>query len=289
METALTRLHPAPAETVAFCGRFLGHDLRSASPDGRPYVYTNFIASLDGRIARPDPEGRWGVPPELANGRDWRLYMELAMQADVVLTSGRLLRAVAAGRHTALLDFNDPRCDDLRAWRRGRGLSERPVVAAVTRGAGAAAATVQERYGVPVLLLGPAGPAEPIPKEVASETLDGDGLDAAEWLQRFRGRHLSVVYSVGGPTLFTALLQARTVDRLYLTTVTRLLGGSEFKTLLEGDTLAPAVDLALRELYLDPEGPAGAQQLFGVYDCIHEDAADTSLDPAAGATAGIRG
>ncbi|HKJ76437.1 MAG TPA: dihydrofolate reductase family protein, partial [Gammaproteobacteria bacterium] len=251
-------------------------------PPGRPYVYTNFIASLDGRIARTDPEGRWGVPPELANGRDWRLYMELAMQADVVLTSGRLLRAVAAGRHTALLDFNDPRCDDLRAWRRERGLSERPVVAAVTRGAGPAAARVQERYQVPVLLLGPDNPDEPIPAEVASERLPGGGLDAGEWLDRLTGRGLPIVYSVGGPTVFTALLQARAVDRLYLTTVTRLLGGTEFKTLLEGQPLAPPTQLALGELYLDPEGPGGAQQLFAVYDCLHEDGAHASLGPAAG-------
>ena len=270
METPLTRLHPGPAEEVDFCGRFLAHDLRNAAPAGEPYVYTNFIASLDGRIARTDPGGRWGVPPELANGRDWRLYMELAMQADVVLTSGRLLRAVAAGRHTALLDFNDPRCDDLRAWRRERGLSERPVVAAVTRGAGPAAATVQERYQVQTLLLGPANPDEPVPAQVWGEDLPGGGLDAGEWLRRLTGRGLPVIYSVGGPTVFTALLRARAVDRLYLTTVTRLLGGDTFKTLLDGDALDPPADLSLHALYLDPEGPAGAQQLFGVYDCLHE-------------------
>ena len=276
METALTRLYPPPAEATAFCGRFLDHDLRTAGGPTGPYVYTNFITSLDGRIARPDADGRWGVPPELANGRDWRLYMELAMQADVVLTSGALLRAVAAGRHTALLDFNDPRCDDLRAWRRQRGLPERPVVAGLSRGGQAAAAAVAERYGVRVLVLGPADPAagiDPLP-------LHGPGLDGGEVVQRLVERDLPVIYSVGGPTIFAALLAARQVRRLYLTTVPRLLGGRPFKALLDGDPLQPPATLTLRELYLDPEGPAGAQQLFGVYDCRYESATDPALDPA---------
>ena len=54
---------------------------------GRPFVYTNYVTSIDGRIAIPRPEGQgMMVPKETANDRDWRLFQELAVQADVIIS-----------------------------------------------------------------------------------------------------------------------------------------------------------------------------------------------------------
>ena len=48
---------------------------------------------LDGRIALP-AAGRSShqVPPAIANARDWRLFQELAAQADLLITSARYFR-----------------------------------------------------------------------------------------------------------------------------------------------------------------------------------------------------
>jgi hypothetical protein len=62
------------------------------------------------------------------------------------------------------------------------------------------------------------------------------------------------------------LLRSRVLHRLYLTTVTRVLGGDDYATLVLGERLAPPYDFALSALYLDAQGPDGVEQLMQVYD-----------------------
>ena len=68
----ISRLFPFPAGEVPLAGAYLGRYLRRASAKtGRPYVYANFAASLDGRIAVPPPgEMELAVPKSIANPRD---------------------------------------------------------------------------------------------------------------------------------------------------------------------------------------------------------------------------
>ena len=79
---------------------------------GRPFVYANFLASLDGRIALGGGDGSKAVPATIANDRDWRLYTELLVQADAVLTTGPQARAIASGEFK---DMMTTAYDDHRA------------------------------------------------------------------------------------------------------------------------------------------------------------------------------
>ena len=101
----------------------------------RAFIYTNFISSLDGRIAvGTDGSHPSGVPAALANARDWRLYQELTIQADVIITSGRYLREFASGDAGPVFTFDrDPDLADLREWRSTAGLAEEPALAVVSR------------------------------------------------------------------------------------------------------------------------------------------------------------
>jgi riboflavin biosynthesis pyrimidine reductase len=84
-----------------------------------------------------------------------------------------------------------------------------------------------------------------------------DALDA-------RGLHL--IYSIAGPDVLQTLLDAGVLDRIYLTTVLRVLGGERYATLVRGPRLEPPPDFGLTALYLDRGGPGGAEQLMQVYD-----------------------
>ena len=45
------QLYPAPSREVPLPGLYLRHDLRRYGPElGRPFVYTNYVASIDGRM-----------------------------------------------------------------------------------------------------------------------------------------------------------------------------------------------------------------------------------------------
>jgi len=130
----LQRLYPEPG-TRALTGLYLDQCWRGAAvpgPDGC-FVYANFVASLDGRIATvAEPGGRLGVPAAIANPRDWRLYLELAAQADVLLVSGRYVRELAAGTAQAGFALSGDAPADLLAVRARLGLPPRPALAVLS-------------------------------------------------------------------------------------------------------------------------------------------------------------
>ncbi len=96
-----------------------------------PYVYSNFISSLDGRIAVGE-SGRatHTVPAAITNPRDWRLYQELAGQADILITSGRFFRQSSVGEAQDILPVGgEPAFADIRRWRIEQGLQAQPDIA----------------------------------------------------------------------------------------------------------------------------------------------------------------
>jgi riboflavin biosynthesis pyrimidine reductase len=256
-------------------GAYLGHDLRQhAMRQGQRFVYGNFVASVDGRIAIPGGGGHaMGVPKATANPRDWRLFQELAAQADIVISSGRYLRDRAAGNAQEILRVDDPRFSDLRAWREERGLGPQPDIAIVSRSLQFPIPDVLASAGRKVVVFTTAGPD---PERVkAIEARLGPVIVAGE--KSVRGAKLveglvalgyRVIYSAAGPQVLHLLLADRVLDRLYLTHVNRLLGGHPYASIVEGPLFKPAVDLKLNSVYLDPGGAEGLGQLFLSYDCI---------------------
>ena len=268
MATDLLEMYPRPGARVPLAGLYLAHDLRARTPG--PYVCSNFIVSLDGRIALPDPHsGLQQVPPVIANPRDWRLYLEIATQADVLLTTARHLRALAANRHTDLLAVAaEP---ELRAWRLARGLPPGPAVAAVSETLDFPSAALDN---LPASLLVVTSSAAPHARERALVSrgatvrrLPGAGLDGAALLAALGEAGHRVVYSIAGPRILHALCAARVLHRLYVTHALALLGGNDFVPLLRGPLLEPPVRARLVSGYLDAAATAaGVTQYFAVYE-----------------------
>jgi hypothetical protein len=75
-------LFPTPGAERKLAGLHLSHDVRSGIEAHSSFVFSGFISSIDGRIGT---DGTVGAPPSLGNERDWRLFQELIVQADVVL------------------------------------------------------------------------------------------------------------------------------------------------------------------------------------------------------------
>jgi len=267
------RLYPPPQREVDLAGLYLQAPV-SGSPDERSVcVYTNYIASLDGRIAVEDATtGRRGVPKQLANPRDWRLFQELAACADVLLVSASQARELIQGKTRDNLPVSaDPAYADLGEWRLQQGLPRqpavvilsvnlnlpfeelstvlrRPVYVATGRRVDAGAVRKLERTGARLLYAG------------EGKTVDGRRLVEQLVEQGFRN-----IYSIAGPAVLETLLRARVLDRIYLTQVHRVLGGDSYATLFEGPLLQPAADFALRALYYDSQVDGECGQCFGIY------------------------
>ncbi len=135
MDKTILRLYPLPSQEVPLEGLYLGDNLRQkAQTANRAFVYGNFITSLDGRIAITHPtKPGMIVPDQIANPRDWRLFQELAVQADILITSGRYLRDYADGRAQEILRvYDNPQFADLGNWRSDHGLKPLPDLAVIS-------------------------------------------------------------------------------------------------------------------------------------------------------------
>lgn len=273
----VVRFFPLPPCERPLEGLYLGH-IAVADTGERTrqpaFVYTNFIASLDGRISQPQPDsGRRAVPAALANPRDWRLYAELAAQADVLLTTGAHLRAVAAGRHANLLTLDDEMHADIVAWRCEQGLPAQIPCAAVSGTLDIPAAGVRARHPGPLLVItGAAAAREAQTLIQAGVDVVGAGpgprLTGQAIFDALIGRGYRRIYCIGGPRLLHALLEADVIDRIYLTLAQVILAGDRYDTLTHGPPLRPPRGFDLRELYFDPHVPAHAGQLFACFDRV---------------------
>ena len=274
LQAGITRLYPLPTIDLPLAGLYLGQALRPRSGRGKPFVYSNFITSLDGRIAIAQ-EGRstHQVPATIATPRDWRFYQELAGQADVLITSGRYFRQSEAREAPDQLPVSDhPDYGDIREWRSRQGLAAQPDIAILSRS-----------LAIPPESLGPYQDRRII--VFTGQRADADRMarlrdhgvdvvaagqnstvDGAELVARLAERGYTNLYAIAGPDVLHTLLRAKVLDRLYLTTTHQLLAGNDFDTLTRGASLDPVQGMRFIGLYLDRLAPAGASQWFCVFE-----------------------
>ncbi|MFQ5967979.1 MAG: RibD family protein [Acidimicrobiia bacterium] len=250
-------------------GLYLGLNLRDSQRTDRAFVYSSFVMSLDGRIAVGQPDDSiGGVPAAIANDRDWRLFQELAIQADVLITSGRYARRRMYGNADPIVTvYDDPRLADLVSWRRDHGLPDQPVVAVVSRSldfdpSGLHAGDVivitansadSERVGA----IRQAG----LPVHIAGD----DSVEGSEMARQLAEEGLRIAFSAAGPQVLWTLIDAGRLDRLFLTLTDRILGGESYTGLVEGAVFRTPVRMGLKSLYLDQGSDGATEQLFVSY------------------------
>ncbi|AHE98688.1 RibD family protein [Thioalkalivibrio paradoxus] len=273
-ERNVLRLFPAPHQERGLEGLYLADDLAPPSRSGAPFVYTNFVSSIDGRIAVANPrKGRRTAPPAITNPRDWRLFQELAARADALIVSAAFLRQIPEDQLQDKLPVESrPRFQDLHDWRRAQGLPPQPAIVILSRSPDVTLAERCRHLDRPVYFaLG--RQADPTHRDAveatgaqivvagASDRVEGKPLIDALGREGFRR-----IYSMAGPRVLHMLVKDRVLHRIYLTHFHRLLGGQSFDTLLEGEPLDPPATLVPHALYYDPESSDGASQIFAAYD-----------------------
>jgi riboflavin biosynthesis pyrimidine reductase len=274
MQSRVIRLYPSDGEMVEHRGLYLRQDLRSMLPrDESAFVYANFIVSLDGRIAVPDPDGH-GVTlaTQITNPRDWRLFQELAVQSDVLITSGRYLREYEQGPKQELLQvYDDPDFSDLWQWRHDHGLSEYPAVAVVSH---------RLDFEVPTPLQGDerelfvftTDDADDDRKQILSDqgakiiVAGSKDVTGSSLVASLRDHGHRFIYSTAGPRISHMLISSGVLDRLYLTIAQHILGGNPFSSIVEGNLLDPPATFKINSLYYDALALDGIGQFYAAFD-----------------------
>ncbi len=269
MSVPILRLYPAPQEEVALEGAYLQLGLHKQGSPENPLIYSNYIASLDGRISVKDEEtGEFKVPDAIANKRDWRLYQELAAQCDVMITSARYFRQLAKGQAQDLLPVGKEKAyADLLEFRRREGLSDQPAIIILSRSLDIPLKALDKVSDRDIYVLTTSAADE---GKVAQLTQHGvqciraDGEDITGHALKAMLTQLGFgsAYMIAGPEVHAMLLEAGVLDRLFLTTHHSLIGGNQFHTIFSGK-LEQAGRMNLVSLYYD--GTLNAGQIFAQY------------------------
>jgi len=275
MDEDILELYPNPGRKHRLSGLYLGQSLVSGSSLGKqPFIYSNFISSLDGRIALPGPDrSSHQVPAAIANARDWRLFQELAAQADLLITTARYFRQVCDQEAQAELPIgSEPEFDDLRDWRKVHRLSPQPDVAIFSASLDIPVTALDQYRDRRIFLLtGATADPEKLAAIKDSSPVqvitcgNGVAVDASVLRDKLAEQGYQRVYAIGGPSVLHTLVEGKALDRLYHTTAHCLLGGTEFDTFVHGAELNPAVSMPLQAMYLDTHAPDGAGQTLAIY------------------------
>jgi riboflavin biosynthesis pyrimidine reductase len=276
MRDSIIRLFPLPSQDFPLKGLYLSHNLRKNNRDSREsFVYSNYVTSLDGRIAVPHPtKAGMVVPDQITNPRDWRLFQELAVQADIIITSGRYLRDYAEGRAQEILRvYDDPQFADLKDWRTERGLSPQPDLAVISGSLDfpVPPALIHGDRNIVVITTNRADPVriKALERQTGKVIIAGEGsVNGYRLVESLLEMGYRTIYNATGPKVLHLLLAAGVLDRLYLSFVNRLLGGSPFSSIVEGKLLDQPADFILNTIYLDPHALNGLGQLFTSYNRV---------------------
>jgi len=274
MEAEILELYPAPGKQHRLQGLYLAQIPHPAETDKQPFIYSNFISSLDGRIALPGPgRNSHQVPPAIANSRDWRLFQELAAQADLLITSGRYFRQAANQEAQAELPIGSAaEFQDLREWRIEKGLSPQPDIAVFSASLDVPVSSICQYTDRKVYIItGARADTQKLARLTDASHAEiitcGDQghVDGALLRDKLATLGYQRVYAIAGPSVLHTLLQGNALDRLYHTTAHCLLGGTKFDTFVWGPELKPAYYMPLQAMYLDPHAPEGAGQTLAIY------------------------
>ena len=277
MASKVLQLYPERGKERPLEGTYLTHRLDQAGSPEQPFVYANFVSSIDGRIAIVEG-GEPYVLEDLASGHDWRLFQELQAQADCMVTHGSYLRALEAGRFPDILQVGlTEEAADLRLWRETHGLTAQPSIAVVSRSLDFVLPDSLARHGQNVHIITAEGAsadrlqaweAQGYPIAFAGTDAEVRGAALVKTLGQLGYTH---PYLMAGPQLLETVLRDGGLSRLYLTLTHQLLGGETFHTISTGPLLGPAGRLRLHSLYYDPEAPKGTGQWFASFDLRERD------------------
>jgi riboflavin biosynthesis pyrimidine reductase len=270
MSKTITRLFPTPSQEIELKGLYLSQRLHQIGSPENPFVYANFLTSLDGRIAVTDPHtGETSTPETLTSKSDFRLFMELHAQADCLITHSGYLRSLATKKLGNILQVGTrPNNEDLSHWRQANGLTAQPalVIASASLDFPIPDSLKQNQQQVYIATGNRADPERIAYWQDQGYRVLLTGADKrvqGQALIEALGAHgYQTIYLIAGPEMLDTMLRERQLSRLYQTITHQLIGGGKFHSLIPGLSLGEFGNLKLSSLLYNANEPSATGQFF---------------------------
>lgn len=258
MNKKVVSLYPEFGLNKPLAGLYLREGLFADSESDEPYIYANFLSSLDGRIAwREEQEKDYQLPQALKSDEDFRLFLELYAHADCIVTHGGYMRALNAGRLGNVLQI--PQVDwaqDIHQWRQSQGLAAAPDVVVLSASLDFSLHQSLYNSAQQVHLCSGANANQ----QKCSEWLQqgytvqrlgqGDYVEAKPLYQFLQQQQYRRVYLVAGPLLLQELLLHGYVRRFFMTISHQFLGGEDIQTIIPSLKMNDWGHMQLQQLYM---------------------------------------
>ena len=274
MRKLVYQLYPPPFQEKSLKGLYLEQKLYKLGTKDEPFVYANFLSSLDGRIAVDDVNsGKSYLPEKLTTPDDFRLFLELHAQADCLITHGGYLRALAEKRLGNILQVGlYPDTEDLVFWRQKNGLKPQPAIVIASASLDFPMPGNIHQFDQEIFIV-TGNRADPRRvKYWEDKGIRVLRAGSGRWVE---GRalvptlsHLGFksIYLIAGPSMLDTMVRDRQLARLYQTISHQLMGGESFHTLLPGPVLGAEGTLKLSYLYYDSSSTNGVGQWFSQFE-----------------------
>ncbi len=275
MNKEIVCLYPEFGAAEPLRGLYLRRNPFAAVNQQRPFVYANFLSSLDGRIAlRGSDQTHFQLPKTLKSDEDFRLFLELYAHADCIITHSGYMRSLSAGRLGNVLQIPDLQStQDIHDWRKEHGMASAPDIIIISGSLDFPWHESLNRSNQKVHIATGAFPNEERRQQWiglghtvhvlgSSTTVDAQPLMEFVVQQGYRS-----VYLVAGPQLLQELLVNNYVDRFFITLCHQLLGGEDFKSLIPEVTLEEKGHMELQRLYMDDKSSSMLGQWYAEFSC----------------------
>ena len=210
-------------------GLYLRHNLQElARKLGRPVVIATYITDLNDVIAVKDVHG---APEKLKNPSDWRLFQELIAQADVIITGTSYMSEFAgkgeSGQNVLTQFDKGGTFEGLGDWRVKNSLKRNPDLAVVSRSLDfeipeGIITKGREIFVFTTYNMANSDKAQKLKDAGATVMGAGDeGVDGTVMVNRLGQEGYKVIKLTTGPRILKILMDAKVLDRLYITRVNR--------------------------------------------------------------------
>jgi riboflavin biosynthesis pyrimidine reductase len=271
MSKQLFGLYPHCGQQHTLKDLYLDHRVDTLGSTTDPFVYANFLSSLDGRIALEDTDQNIPsyIPKHITTASDFALFMELHAQADCIITHGGYMRALSEKRLGNVLQVTS---NKLIEWRCNNGLKPQPAVIIASASLNFSVhPSLHEHQQDCFIATGKNANVERIHywqdqgyrilKAGEQKMVQGEAL-----IQQLKQLEYKSIYLIAGPRMLDTMIREKQLSRLYLTMTHQLIGGLDFRTLLTGPPLADEGNMTLKSLYYEPDSPPGSGQFFMHFD-----------------------